>query len=222
MFLDPNVIYQDRRARQRAKWLFNYVRSEALSSPEFTETRLNLAPDAESSRSPGVEHVKVKPFPKMWSQADERDGDLEEDRGLQLVTEVANSYPRLVSWLTEGRVSRYWNVFGIVVSVLRTIPVVRWVVWQLIFKPVARHAPWRFALCEVILQQERYQLNNRLGNHKLSDKLVMTDCTQGLSAVTDAAMIAPTTSRAELRLRSRRCRRAASASVGCPELVRQH
>jgi hypothetical protein len=78
-----------------------------------------------------------------------------------MVTEVADSYPRLVTWLTEGRVSRYWNVFGTLVWVLRSFLVTRWIAWRLVFMPIARHAPWRFALHELILQRRRYELNNQ-------------------------------------------------------------
>jgi hypothetical protein len=48
LFLDPNVIFEDRRARQRARWLYSVVSREVRSSLEL---RGRLA-DAESAGSP--------------------------------------------------------------------------------------------------------------------------------------------------------------------------
>ncbi len=120
---------------------------------------------------------------------------------MRLVTEVADSYPRLLAWLTEGQVSRYWNVFGIWIAVLRLIPGVRWIVWLIVFKPVARHAPWRLALHEAILQDMRAKLNENRGAGRLSPKLALNTCTPGLSAVTDIVAITPTATRDSLRTR---------------------
>jgi len=115
-----------------------------------------------------------------------------------LVAEVADSYPRLLAWLTEGQVSKSWNVFGFLIAVLRLIPGVRWVMWRILFEPIARRAPWRLALYEVILEDVRYRLNRSRAD-RLSTKLAMSDCTPGLSAVTDAAIITSTASRKDLR-----------------------
>ena len=162
-----------------------------------------MKPDAESGKEP-VHSTKVgrqrnPPFPMIWPRDRERGEDPKEDPGLRLVSEVADSYPRLLAWLTEGQVSRYWNVFGFLIAALRLVPVVRWIMWRILFEPIARRAPWRFALYEAILEDDRLEFNNRPGADRLSAKLVMNDCTPGLSAVTDAAIIAPTASRDDLR-----------------------
>jgi hypothetical protein len=138
------------------------------------------------------------PFPGLWRRSRETREEWKRDRRLRMIAEVADSYPRLV-WLTEGRVSRYWNVFGIWIAILRSIPGMRRLVWLIVFKPVAGHAPWRLALREVILQKVRYELNSRAGRIALS--LEVSDYTPGLSAVTDMAMITPPAVRRNLRTR---------------------
>jgi hypothetical protein len=70
--------------------------------------------------------------------------------------------------------------------------------WRILFEPIARRAPWRLALYEVILEDVRYRLNRSRAD-RLSTKLAMSDCTPGLSAVTDAAIITSTASRKDLR-----------------------
>jgi hypothetical protein len=199
LFLDPDVIYSDRRARQRARWLFNYVSDEVRSSPECKETRH----DAESGKEPGqfakTKRQKNPPFPPIWRRSREGDEDPKADPRLRSVGEVADSYPRLLAWLTEGKVSKYWNVFGLLIAVLRLIPGVRWIIWRTLFEPIACRAPWRLALYEVILEDKRYTFNKRSGAGRFSAKLAMSDCTPGLSAVTDATVITSTAARNDLR-----------------------
>lgn len=155
--------------------------------------------DAKSGTGPGCSPKKVSPFPRIWRREHPRDEDLKKDPGLYLVAEVANSYPRLLAWLTEGQVSRYWNVYGLLIAILRLIPGVRRITWRTLFEPVAYRAPWRLALYEVILEEERCKRNKRLGDARLSAKMARTDCTPGLSAVTDVTMIAATATCKDLR-----------------------
>lgn len=171
LYLDPDVIYRDRHARQRAMWLFNYVRGDVQSSAEFKGMRL--------------------------------EEDLKIDDPLRLVAEVANSNPRLLAWLTEGQVSRYWNVFGFLIAVLRLIPGVHWIMWRILFEPIAHRAPWRLALHELILEQARRRYNNLPDADRLSAKLVIHDwtSTSGLSALTDAALITSTVTGRDLRMK---------------------
>lgn len=125
--------------------------------------------------------------------------DLAEDQALRMVAEVADSYPRLLVWLTEGRVSSYWNVFGSWIALARLLPGANWVLWRVLFRPIAYRAPWRLALYELILQEKRHEFNRGLGKERLGTKLTMEWSTQGLSAVTDVTLVAPTESRTELR-----------------------
>ena len=83
------------------------------------------------------------------------------------MAEVADSYPRLLAWLTDGQVGTYWNVFGLLIAVLRVIPGVRWITWRILFEPVAHRAPWRLALQEVVLEEERDKHNKRQGADRL-------------------------------------------------------
>jgi hypothetical protein len=142
-------------------------------------------------------------LPQKWRADCDDDEALKTNQILRLVAAVADSYPRLLAWLTEGRVSSYWNVFGILISLVRVIPVARRLVWLIIFKPVARHAPWRFALRDVLLQEERSEVNGILGNRTNQSLRISGDTrehgTQGLSAVTDVTMIAQTAARDALR-----------------------
>lgn len=164
----------------------------------------------------------VDPFPGKRQTADENPEVLRGDRVLGLVAEVADSYPRLIAWLAEGRVSSYWNVFGALISLARVIPGVQRVIWHWFFEPIARHAPWRFALRDVILQAVRYEINGCLekinGLEKgekgtrqvleLSGGAQVHDI-QGLSAVTDVALIAQTAARDDLQ------KRVGNMSSGC-------
>jgi len=199
LFLDPDIIFEDGRARQRARWLYGEVSREVRSSAEL---KGRLA-DSESAGGQvdalTPESQRTGPFPGLWRRSQETREEWRQDRRLRLIAEVADSYPRLLVWLAEGRVSRYWNVFGIWVAFLRSIPGVRRLVWLIIFKPVAGHAPWRPALREAILQKVRYELNGRAG--KTGGRLEISDHTPGLSAVTDMAMVAPPGVRRNLRSR---------------------
>lgn len=242
--LNPDLIYSDRRARQRARWLFDFVCEDVCLSPEF----LHMPPGADRDTTPV--HCAIacdrnsNPFPervvplpgkwgeylarkwltrlprkartylsKRWRVGREDRADLKKDQVLRLVAEVADSYPRLLAWLTEGRVSGFWNIFGTLISLITAIPVARYLTWCLIFRPVSRHAPWRFALRDVILQEERSEFNrllaSRSGGSLDISGYTQAYGTQGLSAVTDVAMIAQTAAREDLR------QRVESMSSGC-------
>jgi hypothetical protein len=108
-----------------------------------------------------------------------------------LVAEVAEHYPRLLSWLAEGQVGVLWNVFGVWVGVLRLVPGLRWLLWYLIFAPVAMVAPWRVALYETILQEERKRINEQVPTPEGTEKIPRSGM-PGLSAVTDEPVILPT------------------------------
>jgi hypothetical protein len=220
--LNPDLIYSDPRARQRARWLFCFVSGDVRASDEFS-----MMPDGkETQGEPGKtanlvdtpvycavrDEQPVDPFPDEKEIA-VSDKDLRESLVLGLVTEVADSYPRLIAWLAEGRVSSYWNVFGTLISLARVIPGVQRVIWHLFFEPIAWHAPWRFALRDVILQAVRYEINGRLEKGtsqvlELSGAAQVHDI-QGLSAVTDVALIAQTAARDDLR------KRVGNMSSGC-------
>jgi hypothetical protein len=160
-----------------------------------------------SSREPGIYPASSAPvtpskifrFRKAWRIVRESEEELKKDHRLRLVAEVADSYPRLLVWLTEGRVSRYWNVFGNWIAIARMTPGANWVMWRTLFQPIANRAPWRQALYELIIQDERCKFNKHLGKERLATKLPMNWSTQGLSAVTDVTLIAQTASRTELR-----------------------
>jgi hypothetical protein len=108
-----------------------------------------------------------------------------------LVAEVAEHYPRLLSWLAEGQVGVLWNVFGVWVGMLRLVPGVRWLLWYLIFARVARVAPWRVALYESILQDKRKQINAKSPAPEGTEEIPRSGM-PGLSAVTDEPVILPT------------------------------
>ena len=127
---------------------------------------------------------------------------------------VAEDHPRLLAWLAEGRISWYWNLFGTWVAFARLIPGVRRIIWHLLFKPVARRAPWRVELHEAILQNKRYAFNRQDTDAKLVTSLAMRKApgrrdTPGLSAVTEIANFTRTKSREEVR------RKVEKMSSGC-------
>jgi hypothetical protein len=172
--------------------------------------------DAKRGYSPLTRRPKVPLSPTKSRRGNESDEDLRNDQSLRMVAEVADSYPRLLAWLTEGRANKYWNVFGFLIAVLRLIPGVRRIIWHILFEPVAHRAPWRLALQEVILQEERCNFNNRPGADRLSTKLSMSDCTPGLSAVTDVTMLTSTASRKDLR---RKIEKMSSGCIGISGLI---
>lgn len=162
LYLNPSDVYHDKRALRRAKWLVDDVRSQVENAPELS-------------------HLGVK-----CTAPDENPEDV-----WPLVADVAASHPRLLAWLAEGQVNWYWNVFGIWIGVLRAIPGLREVMWRVLFKPVARHAPWHLELYEALLQKERQKCNHALDHARLSTELTIKNA-PGLSAMTDVAMILPT------------------------------
>lgn len=133
------------------------------------------------------------------------------------VAEVAEYYPRLFIWLREGQVGGVWNIFGIWCAVLRLIPGPRWILWQLLFRPVADAAPWRVALYASILQRERFAINKPAASsssehpaahngqpHPPGDKRSAAKTAKfprpgmGLSAITEEAAVLRTTMRDDL------------------------
>jgi hypothetical protein len=131
------------------------------------------------------------------------------------VAEVGQSYPRLLAWLSEGQVG-LWNVFGTWVSVLRLIPVVRWLLWRLMFRRVAEVAPWRAALYAAILQQKRSEINFQInvaadakGSGFEGTQQISRSSLPGLSAVTEDSVVLPTRARRDLHAR------VATMSSGC-------
>ena len=201
LFFDPDVIYEDARARQRALWFYQDVGCDVRSTPEL-EWCLAQADSAKDILDALTDAgPEVGPFPSRWPElwrklrrkSQEGCKDWEHDERLRKIAEVADSYPRLLTWLAEGRVSRYWNVFGLWIGISRSIWVVRRLVWRYFFKPIAHHAPWRLALYEVILQAARVQLTGKCAGQPVSSS------TQGLSAVTGIAMMTETAARRLLR-----------------------
>jgi hypothetical protein len=114
------------------------------------------------------------------------------------VAGIAESHPRLLVWLAEGRVTWYWNLFGTVFALLQFIPGLRWLMWRLLFKPVALTAPWRPELRERILQERRRTCNEKLRQAEDAATLSIRP-TPGLSAVTDGTTIGPPTGCHDLR-----------------------
>jgi hypothetical protein len=183
LFLNRDSIYENsRRARQRAKWLYEDVSAYVDGAAELGGTRTK-------STTP--------PFPSLLGKDPEKDDKALADRW-GVVAEVAEGYPRLLTWLAEGQVSGFWNVFGAWIGFLRLIPGLRWIVWRGIFKPVAHRAPWRVALYEAILQERRNDHNKNAD--RLTDQLtVRGPGIPGLSAVSDVAVITATRARRDLR-----------------------
>jgi hypothetical protein len=118
----------------------------------------------------------------------------------ELVAGVAQTHPRLLVWLAEGRVTWYWNLFGSFIAVLRLIPGPRWLMWRLFFQPVARNAPWCPELYEAILQRKRHE-HNVLRPRPV--ELAITG-TPGLSAVTEGTTLKRPAGYADLRDKIRR------------------
>ena len=201
LFLDPNAVYNNRRALHRAKWLVEDVGADVDSalelghfreagSPRPADVRVGVASAAERGdpavpsvprrrfpgrllRSASREGPKIRPFPGVWRKDPVTKEEL--TRAWRLVAGVAEGHPRLLVWLAEGQVSWYWNVFGGWIAVLRVIPGLRRMMWRLLFKPVARRAPWRLELQEAILQETRYKINNGPRGARLSTALTITE-----------------------------------------------
>lgn len=198
LFFDPDVIYEDDRARQRALWLYHAVGRDVRSAPELEGCLVQVGSAKDRLDALTDAREEVGPFPSR-RRKDQEDGQQgKQDERLRRVAEVAESYPRLLAWLAEGQVSGYWNVFGLWIAILRYIPGVRRLVWRYFFKPIARHAPWRPALYEVILQAVRSELNKKRTDQP-DLRLAVSNSTQGLSAVTDIAMMTETAARRRLR-----------------------
>lgn len=187
MFLDRDVVFESRRARHRAKWLYAQVNAD-----------IDLVPELPDPVVPLPSRADIRPFPRR------RDGACDDLEAWYVVAECAENYPKLLIWLAEGQVRGLRNVFGSWVAVLRLVPGLRWLLWHYVFEPIAGRAPWRPALYETLLQQRRYAINQRdihaAGDVRLGGTLTVSgDRTHGLSAVTDMAVITPTRAREHLR-----------------------
>ena len=201
LFFDPDVIYEDARARQRALWFYQDVGNDVRSAPELEWYLAQVESAKDILDTLTDAGPKVGPFPSRWPELWRKlrrkgqDGckEWEHDERLRKIAEVADSYPRLLTWLAEGRVSRYWNVFGLWIGISRSIWGVRRLVWRYFFKPIAHHAPWRLELYEAILQAARSELTKKCAGQPMSNSI------QGLSAVTDIAMMTETAARTLLR-----------------------
>jgi hypothetical protein len=192
-FLSRDSIYEnDRRARQRALWLYDQVLEDVDKTPELNIPKA----DWHKAQQPS--------FPKLRGREPET-GSEECQRVWGVVAEVAATYPRLLAWLAEGRVSGTWNVFGSLVGVARLIPGLRWLLWHFMFEPVARYAPWRTALYEAILQDKRDKQNKTPAATLTCNGSEVP----GLSAITDVAAIQHLPGRHELR------QRVVNMSSGC-------
>jgi hypothetical protein len=187
LFLNRDYIYENnRRARQRADWLYEYVYA-------YTDKAAEIGGDP----SEPPPEPKTPAFPGRRRKDPDRD-DKERQARWGMIAEIAEDYPRLLAWLAEGQVNGFWNVFGAWIGFLRLTPGPRRILWLKIFKPVARHAPWRMALYEAILQGRRNEDNKKAD--RLTDNLtVRGPGIPGLSAVTDVAVITPLRARRELR-----------------------
>jgi hypothetical protein len=162
--LDPNAVYRNPRAAQRAKWLVEDVSADVDATPELSHV----------SRASGARPDVSAGGASAW----------------ELVATVAEGHPRLLAWLAEGQVTWYWNVFGALVAVLRLIPGLRRMLWHFLFEPVARTAPWRMEVLEAILQERRWKLNNGPdSNARLSTTTLTIIEAPGLNAVTDVATV---------------------------------
>jgi hypothetical protein len=187
LYLNRDHIYEkNRRARQRADWLYEYVYAYADKATEFGCDPSEPPPEPKTPAFPGSRR----------KDPDECHPAREDHWGV--IAEVAEDYPRLMTWLAEGQVRGFWNLFGAWIGFMRLIPGLRKIVWLRVFKPVARHAPWRVALHEAILQDIRNDKNkkaDRLAGHLT----VRGPGIPGLSAVTDVAVITPLRARRDLR-----------------------
>jgi hypothetical protein len=172
LFLDPVDVRENERAVRRATRLVEHLSREADKALEFSPVRDGGKPPAKSSE------------PSDW----------------ELVAGVAQTHPRLLVWLAEGRVTWYWNLFGSFIAVLRLIPGPRWLMWRLFFQPVARNAPWCPELYEAILQRKRHE-HNVLPPRPA--ELAITG-TPGLSAVTEGTTLKRPAGYADLRDKIRR------------------
>jgi hypothetical protein len=215
LFLDRDEVYESRRAKQRARWLYEWVSrdvDEALSPPRPPGPGQEPA-DAQDGHKHKHKHkrkrkheekhkdkLRARPFPRWRESAGK---ELISLSNWHIVAEVAEEYPKLLVWLTEGQVRRHHprNVFAPWIAAARLIPGLRWLLWHFIFMKVARRAPWRPALYEAILQQ-RLRSENRgedRAGRTTRDSIPKPEGFPGLSAVSDVAVIMPTSARDELR-----------------------
>jgi hypothetical protein len=183
LFLDRDDVFDNESARQRAWDLYSDVARQVAAAPEFG----NEPGPHESSPSDRAGQKNLE----WW----------------HIMAEVAESYPRMLVWLTEGQAGSGSNVFGLFIAILRVIPGIRKVLRRLLFDPVKTLAPWRPALYEAYLQRERSRRNwdkvksakDGTGERFASALVIPAGGTPGLSAVTDVAVVTPTSARDQLR-----------------------
>jgi hypothetical protein len=181
LFLDRDDVFEDKHARQRAKFLYDKIAAEVAAAPEFRHgTRSSV---------PGHDRATAET------------GEIDQD-SWHIMAEVAEGYPRLLVWLTEGQVGNgsLHNVFGLFIAVLRLIPGVREVLRRVLFNPAAQLAPWRPALYEAFLQRERERyVRPAEAVQPMPPLVILPGGTPGLSAVTDVAVITQSSARDHLR-----------------------
>src|SRR5438128_2725692 len=124
LFLDRDEVYQSAGAQWRARWLYDHVRFKVHSHSELRDL---------GGRKPAP--PRERPFPRRFRR---HRHPVISRAHWHVVAEVAENYPKLLVWLTEGQVHARGlrNVFGFYVAVLRLVPGLRWLLWQFIFKPV--------------------------------------------------------------------------------------
>jgi hypothetical protein len=191
LFLDRDDVFESESAKRRAKDLYRKIAMEVVEAPEF--------------RHGASRHMTCH------DGASTETGEIDLD-SWHIMAEVAEGYPRLLVWLTEGQVGKgsLGNVFGLFIAMLRLIPWTRGVLRKALFDPAAQVAPWRPALYEAYLQRERYERNRERGQSvravhsteagQSAPALVISPGgIPGLSAVTDVAVITQSSARDHLR-----------------------
>ena len=135
LFLNRDEVFEDRRALKHASKLYNSIDEKVLD---------DLKPQGVTCRDEVFESQEA-----------------EEQTKWDTVAEVAEAYPKLLVWLAEGNVKGLRNVFGFFIALVRRVPGAQEVLWHLVFRKVADHAPWRIPLYEAIRQRHLRQENSR-------------------------------------------------------------
>jgi hypothetical protein len=207
LLLDRDDVYQNLFARNRAHWLYRQVLADVMVAPELSGSRGGEA--AEQAIMPFRTRKQRKLDKKRMreqramARAARPDGPAIAPDWWCTLAEVAEGYPKLLVWLTEGQVTENGlrNVFGLWVALLRRIPGLHLLLWHFMFKPVSTRAPWRPALYEAVLQYTRERCNSHLHSLCREPESVFhynQGGAAGLSPMTDLAVLTPTTSCREL------------------------
>jgi hypothetical protein len=224
LLLDRDDVYQNLFARHRAHWLYCQVLADVMVAPELSGNGASeRCPEAigpfRTSKQRKSDRIQARQWRTGHRAAASPDGPgiagdqrcalpevakepltsglSQKDTWWRILAEVAEGYPKLLVWLTEGQVTERGlrNVFGLWVALLRRIPGFHLLIWHFMFKPVSTRAPWRPALYEAILQDTRERLNSQSHSPCLEPDPVFRHNhggTTGLSPMTDLAVLAPT------------------------------